>query len=120
MSIALFALAALAQAPADASVDVAYEALAAGDDKAAVAQLEPNCRASDPAALINLGVAYARQGNTARARALFEQVIGASDRYDLETAAGVWVDSRALAFKALAALDRGALAPTTTTRTALR
>jgi len=120
MTMTLLAAAMLAQGTAAAPADVAYEALAAGNQNAAVAQLEGSAADNDPAVLINLGVAYAMQGKTAEARATFERVIGASERYDLETASGAWVDSRALAFKALAALDRGALASASATRTALR
>ncbi len=116
MSITLLAAALLAQGPTAGPVDVAYDALTAGDDRAAVSRLETKADANDPAVLINLGVAYARQGDNARARAAFEKVI-AAERFDLETASGAWVDSRALAFKALAALDSGNLAAT---RTALR
>ncbi len=120
MTIAVFAAVLLAQGAAAAPVDVAYEALAVGDDRAAVMQLEASAPAGDPAVLINLGVAYARQGDRSRARDLFERAIAASERYDLETASGAWVDSRALAFKALAALERGAFDEASATRTALR
>lgn len=104
---------------AAAHTDVAYEALAAGNDQAAVAQLGASApESSDPAQLINLGVAYARQGDAPRARAMFERAAMSSERYDLETASGQWVDSRKLALQALAALGKGTFGAGT--RTAMR
>lgn len=107
---AILAALTLSQSAAPAA-DVAYAALAAGDDRAAVAQIEGNAAldADDPARLINLGVAYARQGDRVRAREAFRQAIASEKRYDLETASGRWVESRSLAFRALAALDQGRL-----------
>ncbi len=62
--------------------------------------------------LINLAIAHARRGDDARARDLFEAAMMHDDRAELETADGKWVDSRALARKGLAMLDRGAFAST--------
>ena len=106
---ALLASLALAQAPAQA-VDVAYNELQAGDPSAAIAKIERgNAREENhPAALINLGVAYARLGRTAEARAMFEAAANSTKRYRLETGNGEWMDSRDLARRALALLDKGA------------
>ena len=117
MSMGLAMAVMLAQAPTAAAQDVAYDALAAGNNRAAVARLE-RTHDDDPARLINLGVALARQGDTARARAIFARAAAAEDRVDLETATGAWIDSRTLALRAIAAIDRGRLAGET--RTAMR
>lgn len=101
----------MAQGPAQAlePVDVAFDELAAQSNAAAIARIESNRQLdeADPARLINLGIAYARQGEPAAARTLFERAMRSSERLNLETATGDWVDSRALARRALAALDRG-------------
>ena len=88
---------------------VGYEALMAGDNLRAIAEIEANrsLGQDDPARLINLGVAYARQGEEERARRLFESAIASSDQMELETAGGDWVYSRALARQALRMLDGG-------------
>lgn len=90
------------------AVEVGFKQLAAGHDAAAVTQLEgESAEAGDPARLINLGIAYARLGEEARARTLFEAAQALRDRVELETATGTWVDSRVLARQALAMLDSG-------------
>lgn len=106
------ALAAAAPAIAETAsepdrVDVAFEALAEGRTAEAVAQLQQSHEAQegDPAVLINLGTAYARQGRIAEARAMFEAAMTSSERYDLELADGSWVDSRQAAKMALANLE---------------
>ncbi len=113
------ALALLMQAPvqvsqqADAStikpVDVAFEELSEGNNSAAIKRIEQNkeLENDDPARLINLGVAHARQGKDMQARAMFTAAARLQDRYQMETAKGDWVDSRVLARRALAMLDRG-------------
>ncbi|MGQ7830712.1 hypothetical protein [Altererythrobacter sp. Z27] len=90
---------------------VGYEALMAGDNLRAIAEIEANrsLAANDPVRLINLGIAYARQGDEARARSLFEGAVASSDQMELETATGDWVYSRALARQALRMLDGGDL-----------
>lgn len=115
----ILAVLAMGQA-APATVDVAYETLAAGNARAAAEAIEANpaLSADDPARLINLGVAYAMEGDRARARAMFERAAASDQRFDLEVASGEWVESRRLALKALAALDRGALGADV--RTAMR
>jgi tetratricopeptide (TPR) repeat protein len=61
----------------------------------------------DPAALINLGAAYARLGQKDRALAMFRAAIASPERYDLQLADGRWMDSRAAARLAAGALERG-------------
>lgn len=106
-----FAVAALSLlVPADAPMpdaDVAFEELSQADNAAAIARIEANqqLEQSDPARLINLGAAYAREGRLAEARSLFEAAAHSENRVRLETATGEWVDSRRLAYRALAMLD---------------
>lgn len=105
MITVLLAAAVAAQAPAG---EVGYEQLIAGRQDAAITAIEErSADAADPARLINLGIAYARTGDTRRARALFEQAYQARDWVELETATGTWVDSRTLARQALAMLESG-------------
>ena len=113
------ALALLMQAPvqvsqqADAAtvkpVDVAFEELSEGNNSAAIKRIEQNAELQndDPARLINLGIAHARQGAEREARAMFTAAAQTDTRYRLETAQGEWIDSRVLARRALAMLDRG-------------
>jgi len=112
MSLTAFALAAaLAQTSLSAgaavpAADVGYRELAAGDAAAAVTKLEVAAQEStDPATLINLGTAYARQGATDKALAAYRAAIASDDRYDLELADGTWMDSRDAARQALARLQ---------------
>ena len=111
MALSILAGLVLAQAPA-VVVDVAFADLAAGRNEAAIERIEanPDLAANDPARLINLGVAYAREGRADDARAMFRAAVRARDSVQLETATGAWVDSRDLARTALAMLDRGAFA----------
>lgn len=103
---AIIIAAALAQS-APGIADVAYTELSAGDAAGAVRKLEDNAAdTSDPAALINLGTAYARQGSTDKALAAYRAAIASPDRYDLELADGRWMDSREVARSALASLQR--------------
>lgn len=101
-------------------VDAAFADLQANRNGAAIERIEPAVGQADahPAQLINLGVAYARNGDTERARAMFRQAANADTGYSLETASGAWVDSRTLALRGLAMIDRGALGGVT--RTAAR
>lgn len=89
--------------------DVAFDELAAEQNRAAIEKLEaaPASDAQDPAMLINLGIAYAREGHLDHARSLFEQAARSESRFQLETATGEWVDSRWLAVRAIALLDAG-------------
>lgn len=92
----------LAPEPAE-RVDVAYTELSAGDNQAAIAKLEssPEVAAEDPAALINLGAAYARAGMTEKALRAYRSASKSSDRYDVELADGSWMDSRVAARTAI-------------------
>ncbi len=92
-------------APAVSATDVAYAELSTGNADAAVRKLEGTTQ-SDPAVLINLGAAYARQGATDKALATYRAAIASPERYDLELADGRWMDSRAVARVALAKLQR--------------
>lgn len=96
-----------AQGAAPERTDVAYEALTQGRTDDALAQLRDSkaVRAGDPAALINLGTAYARQGRIAEARATFTAAMNSRTQYDLELANGSWIHSREAARRALAGLE---------------
>ena len=86
-----------------------YQALSAGRPDLAIARIsaDPVMSASDPAALINLGTAYARTGDHAAALARYQAALTSRDRYDLELADGRWLDSRAAARLAIVMLRRG-------------
>lgn len=92
--------------------DVAFGALAQGEAREAVANLEA-LRAEnpdDPALLINLGSAYAELGDFARAEACYRAAADSAVRYQLELADGSWIDSRRAAQTALRLLEQRALA----------
>lgn len=86
--------------------DVAYEELASGRTDAALRKLEASgaAHSGDPAALINLGAAYAGAGMTDKAIASYRAAIVSQDRYDLQLADGSWMDSRLAARTALRSL----------------
>ena len=108
MMFAVAALSLLAEpVPAQGQFDVAFDELAAAENSAAIERIEANTQIdpSDPARLINLGIAYAREGRIDEARGLFEAAAKSDIRVSLETATGEWVDSHRLAHKALAMLD---------------
>jgi hypothetical protein len=88
------------QASDPAEVDVAYSAMTHGDNDAAIDKLRASA-GSDPAALINLGTAYARKGMKREAAASFAAAMASSDRYELQLADGSWMDSRRAARIAL-------------------
>lgn len=92
--------------------DAAYEQLAAGENEGAIARLEASLEQTpgDPALLINLGTAYAREGRMGEARDAFRAAIASDDRYRVQLADGSWEDSRKVARLALDSLDRTALA----------
>lgn len=104
----MLALLMLAQGPAQ-PVAAGYEELSEGRNVAAIAsiELDDSLEQDDPARLINLGIAYARRGDEQRARQLFQAAAESDSRCDLQTASGQWIDSRELALKAVAMLDRG-------------
>lgn len=89
------------------AVDVAYAELLAAENRIAIERLENDAAqdSDDPARLINLAIAYAREGEADKARRLLESAARSKTRYRLETAAGEWVDSRHLAVRALALID---------------
>ena len=103
------AILAMTQAQAPVVDNFGYEELVEGRDTAAIAAIMDNDRIQndDPARLINLGIAYARKGDDALARQLFEAARDNRNRVELETAEGEWIDSRRLARQALAMLERG-------------
>lgn len=86
--------------------DVGFEQLEAGNPQAAIDTIEANAdlESDDPAALINLGNAYARMGQTDKAISHYRAAIASDTRYDLELADGRWMDSRRAARLALNAL----------------
>lgn len=112
LAAALLAQAAPATVPANPPgakrIDVAAEALLKHDDNAALDQLLASEAVSngDPAALINLGTAYARTGQMQKAREAFRAAANAPMRYDLQLIDGSWMDSRAAARTGLARLDQ--------------
>lgn len=77
-------------------VDVGYEELRNGNPDAAIKQIKGNrtLEYNDPAALINLGTAYARLGRKAEAHSAYAAAILSTERYDLQLADGAWMDSR--------------------------
>jgi uncharacterized protein HemY len=88
--------------------EVAYEAIAAGRTDEAIRAIEARLATDpdDPALLINLGAAYARKGDAARAATAFQAAIDSDTRYELELADGTWTDSRRAARRALEMLER--------------
>ncbi|MGB7372996.1 hypothetical protein [Pontixanthobacter sp.] len=64
----------------------------------------------DPAALITLGVEFARSGQTGAALQVLNAAVQSETRYRLETANGNWVDSRRLALKVIGMIDNGEFA----------
>ncbi len=102
-----------------AEADLGAETLAQGRNADAIAELEAR-RAHDPAQLINLGIAYAREGDAERARYLFNAALTRNSPMELETADGQLTDSRRLARKALRMLDQGEFSAQPTMRTANR
>ena len=77
-------------------VDVGYEELRNGNPDAAIARIKGNktLEYNDPAALINLGTAYARLGRKSDAHAAYAAAILSTERYDLQLSGGEWIDSR--------------------------
>ncbi|MFA7586334.1 MAG: tetratricopeptide repeat protein [Novosphingobium sp.] len=96
-------------APQIEQVDVGYADLMAGRPADAIARIRDNREldASDPAALINLGTAYARLGRMNKAQDAYRSAIASSTRYDLQLADGRWMDSRQAARLASRSLTTG-------------
>lgn len=124
MSLTALALAVLAPAPATPAMmlaeapELAARTLAAGRADEALATLERASLADphDPAVLINLGIAYARAGDEAKARAAFVRALACENVIELDTADGSTTDSRRLARKAMRMLGRGEFRTAATTR----
>jgi cytochrome c-type biogenesis protein CcmH/NrfG len=97
-----------AEPPTTETREVAFEDIAAGRTDQAIRTLEARLEADpdDPALLINLGAAYARKGDAARAATAFQAAIDSDTRYELELADGTWTDSRRAARRALETLER--------------
>ncbi|MCV0384612.1 MAG: hypothetical protein K5799_14390 [Erythrobacter sp.] len=115
MSILISAIIAVTAQTATAASNVASEELVAGRDTAAISTIMTNDRLeeTDPARLINLGVAHARKGEDAKARRYFEAAMQADGTLFLETTEGRWIKARRIAARSLAMLDRGAFADAT-------
>ncbi len=118
MIATLLLAAALGTSPATASIDgtaqvqssgTAYGELAQSQTEATISRILASEKydSQDPATLINLGAAYAKIGQKDRAMAMYRAAIMSPDRYDLQLADGRWMDSRAAARLAAAALERG-------------
>ena len=111
--IALAALVAIQGSGAEATPHddancIGYEELRSGQESAALNAIErSDFSKSDPAVLINEGIALARLGDYDAARVRFEAVMAHEERMRLETAGGEWVDSRWLAKRGLAMLGNG-------------
>jgi cytochrome c-type biogenesis protein CcmH/NrfG len=88
--------------------EVAYQEIATGHPDDAIRAIEARLATDpdDPALLINLGAAYARKGDAARAAKAFQAAIDSDTRYELELADGTWTDSRQAARRALDTLQR--------------
>lgn len=98
---------ALAEAPKGeigyAKGSLGYDALVAGDNHTALAQLEAaeGVSADDPARLINLGQAYLRTGRTGDAAKMFIAAVNNNRSFDLVLADGTVINSREAAKMAL-------------------
>lgn len=92
--------------------DVAYDALSDGRASEAIARIEALLaqQPEDPALLINLAAAHLQQGDDEMAAEAYRRAADSSARYELELADGSWADSRKLARRALALLERNQLA----------
>ena len=112
MSIIGAAILSLSAQAVPAAVDVAHTDLLAGRVAAAIEEILANdqLETSDPARLINLGIAHARRGELELARQMFDAATHADEALYLETAQGGWVEARKLASQALAMLERGEFA----------
>lgn len=105
---ALVAAQAVSTAPHEEANCVGYEELRSGEDNAALTAIDQsNFEKSDPAVLINEGIALARIGQYEPARARFEAVLTDNERVRLETASGEWVDARWLAKRGLDMIGKG-------------
>ena len=90
-------------------IDVGYRELITQRPAEAIKRIAANrsLDADDPAALINLGTAKARLGDSSAAADQYRSALVSRQRYDLELANGTWMDSRAAARLALKMLAKG-------------
>lgn len=102
------AIAGVAEPAASDHVDVAYEQLAKHEPNAAIERIKANkdLDANDPAALINLGAAYAMLGQSQKAEECYRAAAASDARYELQLADGSWMDSRRIARVAMRNLAR--------------
>lgn len=79
--------------------EVAFESLIEGRAEEAIRTLEAQKanEPNDPAVLINLGTAYAKTGQIAKAEAAYQAAMASRVGYQLELADGRWTDSRSAA-----------------------
>lgn len=89
-------------------VDVAYEEMANGQNRAAIQEIQASglARKGDPSALINLGTAYARVGETGKALEAYQAAMASQERYDVQLSDGSWVDTREAARRAIRDLKK--------------
>ncbi len=85
-----------------------FEALMANQNDAALRQLlsDKSVAPNDPARLINLGSAYARLGDKAKARNAFEAAANCKEEFDLVLSNGTVMNSRKAALLALKSLEK--------------
>lgn len=112
LAVALVATPVLAN-PAARSIDdsmiqptAGFAALTNGQTEAAVIELESQrAIASDPATMINLGAAYARQGRFSEARSLYRAAMQHPTSFDIVLADGRVIATRKAARLALASME---------------
>ncbi|MEP3225963.1 MAG: hypothetical protein ABJO01_08305 [Parasphingorhabdus sp.] len=108
MGLAVIASPGLAQSPEGeigyAKGALAYDALMAGENEAAVAKLERGSL-KDPAVMINLGQAYVRTGRTGDAAKMFMAAMNSNRSFDVVLSDGTILDSRKAAETALSNLN---------------
>ncbi|KRA82833.1 tetratricopeptide repeat protein [Altererythrobacter sp. Root672] len=92
--------------------EVAFESLIEGRAEEAIRTLEAQRvkEPSDPAVLINLGTAYAKTGQWAKAEAAYKAAMASRVGYELELSDGRWTDSRSAARRGLRSLGTTSLA----------
>lgn len=100
---------AIAQQAEPNSEGLASAALVSGETSAAIETLRGELRQhpSDPAVMINLGIALAQTGQETEARELFENALNSRKVIELDTADGRTTDSRRLARLAINMLEAG-------------
>ncbi|TRD12023.1 hypothetical protein FGU71_09235 [Erythrobacter insulae] len=98
---------------APATAELGAASLVQGKSASAIQTIEPQLDETphDPALLINMGIAFAQTGDDAKARSLFKAAMSSPEHFELETASGSTIDSRRLARRAIAMLDRGEFRP---------